>query len=45
VRIIVAKKVAADADTSVDEARIDEIVFDLYGLTSEERDLVRANSK
>ena len=35
----------ASADTSALEAEIDEKVFDLYGLTLEEREIVRENGK
>lgn len=40
-----AKKVDTDDDTSVLEAEIDDIVFDLYGLTEEERALVQGAGK
>lgn len=43
--IIAAKKVDANADTSALEAEIDDIVFDLYGLTAEERALVSGTGK
>ena len=43
--IIVAKKADANADTSALEAEIDDIVFDLYGLTAEERVLVQGAGK
>lgn len=43
--IIVAKKADANADTSALEAEIDDIVFDLYGLTAEERALVQGAGK
>lgn len=33
------------ADTSALEAEIDEKVFDLYGLTSEEREIVKGGVK
>ena len=35
----------AAADTLALEAEIDEKVFDLYGLTPEEREIVRGNGK
>lgn len=35
----------ASADTSVLEAEIDEKVFDLYGLTPEEREIVKGGVK
>lgn len=35
----------ANADTSALEAEIDDIVFDLYGLTDEERALVQGEGK
>lgn len=43
--IIAAKKADANADTSALEAEIDDIVFDLYGLTAEERALVQGAGK
>ncbi len=43
--IIAAKKTDPSADTSSLEAEIDEIVFDLYGLTAEERAIVQGNGK
>lgn len=43
--ILAAKKADPNADTSALEAEIDEIVFDLYGLTAEEREIVKANGK
>ncbi len=33
------------ADTSALEAEIDDIVFDLYGLTPEEREIVKGGVK
>jgi len=39
-RIIVAKKADASADTSELEREIDELVYQLYGLTKEERKIV-----
>lgn len=35
-RVIVAKEVDYDADTSDLEAEIDQLVYELYGLTDEE---------
>ena len=43
--IIAAKKADAGVDTSALEAEIDNIVFDLYGLTAEERALVEGAGK
>lgn len=43
--ILAAKKSDPSADTSSLEAEIDEKVFDLYGLTPEEREIVRGNGK
>ena len=43
--IIAAKKADAGVDTSALEAEIDDIVFDLYGLTAEERALVQGAGK
>ena len=40
-KILAAKKADPNADTSALEAEIDELVFDLYGLTPEERELVK----
>lgn len=40
-QILAAKKADPAADTSKWEAEIDELVFDLYGLTEEEKGLVR----
>ena len=39
--ILAAKKADPNADTSALEAEIDEKVFDLYGLTPEEREIVK----
>ncbi len=43
--ILTAKKSDPTADTSALEAEIDEKVFDLYGLTPEEREIVKGNGK
>ena len=43
--ILAAKKADPDADTSALESEIDDIVFDLYGLTPEERALVQGTGK
>lgn len=43
--ILAAKKSDQSADTSALEAEIDEKVFDLYGLTPEEREIVKGASK
>ena len=43
--ILAAKNANPDADTSALESEIDDIVFDLYGLTAEERALVRGAGK
>lgn len=43
--ILSAKKADPSVDTSALEAEIDEKVFDLYNLTSEEREIVRGNGK
>ena len=40
-KILAAKKADPAADTSAWEEEIDELVFDLYGLTEEEKELVR----
>ena len=44
-RLITAKEFDPNADTSALEAEIDDIVFDLYGLTAEERALVKGAGK
>ena len=44
-RIVAAKKADTNADTSALEAEIDELVFDLYGLTAEEREIVKGGGK
>ena len=43
--VLAAKKADANADTSALEAEIDEKVFDLYGLTPEEREIVKGGVK
>jgi len=40
-KVLAAKKADPTADTSALEAEIDELVFDLYGLTEEEKAIVR----
>jgi len=42
-RILAAKKSDPAADTSALESEIDELVYDLYGLTEEEKAIVRAS--
>ena len=42
-KILALKKSDSNADTSALEAEIDELVFDLYGLTEEEKAIVRAS--
>ena len=44
-RILTAKKSNPDADTSKEEAEIDKIVYELYGLTPEEIALVESSVK
>ena len=44
-QILEAKKADLNADTSALESQIDEKVFDLYGLTPEEREIVKASGK
>ena len=44
-RILVAKKNDPASDTSAIEEEIDELVFDLYGLTAEEREIVKGGGK
>ena len=39
------KKAVPTADTSAIEREIDELVFDLYGLTPEERETVRGGGQ
>ncbi len=43
--ILTAKKENAAADVSVLEEKIDNLVFDLYGLTPEEREIVKGTAK
>lgn len=43
-RILSLKKSAPSADTTALEAEIDELVYDLYGLTEEEKAIVRAST-
>lgn len=43
--ILAAKKADPNADTSALEAEIDDFVFDLYGLTDEEREIVKGGGK
>lgn len=43
--ILAAKKADPNADTSALEAEIDDLVFDLYGLTDEEREIVKGGGK
>lgn len=42
---LATKKADSNADTSALEAEIDEKVFDLYGLTPEEREAVKNVTK
>lgn len=44
-QIPATKKSDPSADTSALEAEIDELVFDLYGLTPEEREIVKGDMK
>jgi adenine-specific DNA-methyltransferase len=44
-RIIAAKQRDADADTSALDREIDELVYDLYGLTNDERKLVEDSAR
>ena len=44
-RLLAAKQRVAEADTSALEREIDELVYALYGLTSEEEALVQASAK
>lgn len=44
-QILSAKKSNTSADTSALEAEIDDIVFGLYGLTPEEREVVKGNGR
>ena len=41
--ILALKKSDPNADTSALESEIDELVYDLYGLTEEEKAIVRAS--
>lgn len=43
-RILVAKKTDPTADTSALEAEIDELVYNLYGLTEEEKAIVKGST-
>lgn len=43
--ILAAKKADPNADTAALEAEIDDLVFDLYGLTAEEREIVKGGGK
>lgn len=43
--ILAAKKGNPSADVSALEEKIDNLVFDLYGLTPEEREIVKGNGK
>ena len=43
--ILAAKKTHPNADTAALEAEIDDLVFDLYGLTAEEREIVKGGGK
>ena len=40
-KILAAKKANPQADTSTEEAEIDELVYDFYGLTGDEKDIIR----
>mgnify|MGYP002520808187 CR=1 FL=1 len=42
-KILAAKKQRPQSDTTALEEKIDELVYDLYGLTDEEKDIVRNN--
>ena len=44
-RILAAKQRDAEADVSALEREIDELVYALYGLTKEEKDIVKAAAK
>jgi len=44
-RILAAKQRDAEADTSALEREIDELVYALYGLTKEEKDILKAAAK
>ena len=43
--IIAARKVNNVVDVSALDEKIDNLVFDLYGLTPEEREIVKGNGK
>ena len=43
VKILAAKKQDSSIDTTALESKIDEFVYDLYGLTEEEKDIIRNN--
>ena len=43
--ILAAKKDNPSADVSALEEKIDNLVFDLYGLTPEEREIIKGNVK
>lgn len=40
-RILAAKQSNPSADTTALESQIDELVYDLYGLTEEEKEIIR----
>ena len=42
-KILAAKKQDSSIDTTALESKIDELVYDLYGLTEEEKDIIRNN--
>lgn len=42
-KILAAKKQDSSADTGALEEKIDELVYDLYGLTEEEKNIIRNN--
>ena len=42
-KILAAKKQDSSIDTTALESKIDEFVYDLYGLTEEEKDIIRNN--
>lgn len=42
---LATKKADSNADTSALEFKIDEKVFDRYGLTAEEREIVKGGGK
>ena len=39
-KILAAKEVSPDADTSAEESKIDTLVYELYGLTEDEIKIV-----